>query len=65
MISQPPEKPNADSMKQQNTGQQPVEGGGLGKGHREIVDPGASVEAVFQNQQPDSKKTSDADPIVT
>ena len=43
-------------MEQQNTGQQPVEGGCLGKGHREIVDPGASTEAVFQNQQPDSKK---------
>lgn len=65
MIRQPPEKPKADSMERQNTGQQPVEGGCLRKGYREIVDPGASTQAVFQNQQPDSKKTTDADPIVT
>ena len=65
MIRQPREKPKADSMEQQNTGQQLVEGGCLGKGHREIVDPGASTEAVSQNQQPDFKKASDADPMMT
>ena len=65
MTRQPPEKPKADSMEKQNTGQQPVEGGCLDKGHSEIVDPGASTEAVFQTQQPDSKKASNADPIAT
>ena len=49
-------------MEQQNTGQQPVEGGCLGKGRSEIVDPGAYTEESFDRQHPDFQKASDADP---
>jgi hypothetical protein len=38
-----------------NTAHRPVEGGCLGKGRGEIVDPGANKEAVFKSGQPDSQ----------
>ena len=52
------DKPNAYLMEQQNTGHKPVEGGCPGKGHREIVDPGANVEEIFNRHHPNSQKQS-------
>ena len=46
----------------ENTGQRPSRGGCPGKGRSEIVDPGAYTEEVFDRQQPDFQKASDADP---
>jgi len=56
------EKRKAYWAEQRKIGQQPIEGGCLGKGQSEIVDPGTSTEAVFQKQQPDSHNES---PITT
>ena len=38
-----------------------MEGGCPGKGRGEIVDPGAYTKEIFDRQQPDFQKASDAD----
>lgn len=52
------EKRKAYWAEKQNISQPPIEGGCPDKGQCEIVDPGANTEAVFQNQQPDSRSES-------
>jgi hypothetical protein len=54
------EPTKADWM--ENTGQRPSRGGCPGKGRGEIVDPGASMEEIFDRQQPEFQKASDRDP---
>jgi hypothetical protein len=58
------EKPKASSHRWNNkTLANSLLGGGCpGKGQSEIVDPGAYTEEIFDRQQPDFQKASDADP---
>ena len=52
------EKRKAYWAEQQKNIPAPIAGGTRGKGQREIVDPGANKELVFQQQQPDSRSES-------
>lgn len=52
------EKRKAYWAQSENRGSTPVVGGCLGKGQREIVDPGANTEEIFQPKPPDSQNES-------
>jgi transposase InsO family protein len=53
------EKRKAYWAERSNGCQQSAEGGCPGKGHGEIVDPGAYTEEIFDRHQPDFQKTND------
>jgi hypothetical protein len=46
-------------------GQQPIRGGCPGKGHEEIVDPGANTEEIFDRRQPNFQKANDEGQKIT
>lgn len=55
------ERRKAYWAEQASSRQKPMEGGCPGKGRGEIVDPGASMEEIYDRRQPNLQKTSDED----